>query len=302
LPEYFEENFHEYRQYIDAQQNSKAVEAALEFLAQRKAADSAQYAMDHKGSPFYVLGYAAFASHDYPSASLYFDAAVAADLTFHRGNHGTSALRFMQLLTDQGEPLLARDIIAGTIGSMQKLLDDYNNRPGKQSITLDELRTRFLHKIITTGGPPQRTLVTALLSFVAEWPYRASQIELVEAGSREPFFLHILRGCVLFESLLKAAPGTPRLGTLGQALHHHATALAINSANIDTSELDFNNVPGSLHPLMTMEETINTCAKSRNTIGHNLVWTTTDLTPHNYDLLVKNISAACLHAISKLYP
>jgi hypothetical protein len=43
-------------------------------------------------------------------------------------------------------------------------------------------------------------------------------------------------------------------------------------------------------------------AESRNTVGHNLVWATTDLTPQNYDLLVKNIAASCLHAISKLYP
>jgi hypothetical protein len=176
------------------------------------------------------------------------------------------------------------------------------NRPGAQPITLHEIRSRFLHKIITTGAAPERTLVTALLSFVAEWPYRAKQIELVEAGSREPFFLHILRGCVLFESLLKAAPGAPRLKTLWPALQHHAAALAINPANIATNETDFNNVPGSLRPLMTMEDTINTCAKSRNTVGHNLVWATTDLTPQNYDLLVKNIAASCVHAISKLYP
>jgi hypothetical protein len=302
VPEYFEENFHRYRQYIDADQNSKAVEAALDFLAERKAADSAQYTADHKGSPFYVLGYAAFASHDYPSASLYFDAAVAADLTYHRGNHNTSALRFMQLLTDEGEPLLARNNIAAMIVSTEKLLDDYRNRPGAQPITLNEIRNRFLCKIITTGAAPQRALVTALLSFVAEWPYRAKQIELVEAGSREPFFLHILRGCILFESLLKAAPGTPRLNTLGSALHHHATTLAINPANIATSETDFNNVLVSLRLLMPMEDTINTCAKSRNTVGHNLVWATSDLTPQNYNLLVKNVAASCVHAISKLYP
>jgi hypothetical protein len=303
VPEYFEENFHEYRRYIDAQQNSKAVEAALDLLARRKAANSAQYTADHKGSPFYVLGYAAFASHDYPSASLYFDAAVAADLNYHPGNHNTSALRFMQLLTTEAEPLLARDSVVAMIVSMEKLLDDYRNRPGGQPITLDQLRTRFLHRIITTGAAHERTLVTALLSFVAEWAYRAKQIELIEEGSREPFFLHILRGCVLFESLLKAAPGTPRQPrTLGPALRHHAAALAINPSNIDTNETDFNNVPGSLHPHMTIVDTINTCAKSRNTVGHNLVWATTDLTPQNYDLLVKNIAASCLHAVSKLYP
>lgn len=153
MPEYFEENFHEYRQYIDVEQNSKAVETALDFLAKRKAANSAQYAVDHKGSPFYVLGYAAFASHDYPSASLYFDAAVAADLNYHHGNYNTAALRFMQLLTTEDEPLLARDIIAATIVSMEKLLDDYKNRPGAKPIALDELRTRFLHRVITNTKP-----------------------------------------------------------------------------------------------------------------------------------------------------
>ncbi len=115
----------------------------MDLLGERKNADPAQYARDHKGSPFYVLGYAAFASHDYPSASLYFDAAVAADLTYHPGNHNTSALRFMQLLTTQGEPLLARDIIQIMIVSMESLLNDYNGRSGAEPITLDALRMRF---------------------------------------------------------------------------------------------------------------------------------------------------------------
>jgi hypothetical protein len=224
------------------------------------------------------------------------------DLKYHAGNHDTSALRFMQLLTNTGEPLLARDIIAAMIGRMERLLDDYNIRPGAEPITLEELRIRFLCKITTTGDAPQRALVTTLLSFVAEWPYRARQIELVEAGSREPFFLHILRGCVLFESLLKAAPGTPpRLGNLEQALKHHAGALGIDPNKIKINQKNFNGVPSSLSSLMTMQDTIISCGKSRNTVGHNLVWATTDLTSHNYDLLVKNIAASCLHAISKLY-
>lgn len=302
MVEYFEENFREYRQFIDQHQNSKAVQAALDFLEARRSQDAAQYEMDHKGSPFYVLGYAAFASHDYPSASLYFDAAAAADLVYHQGDHNTAALRFMQLLTDEGEPLLAREIIADTRNIMEELLEDYRQRPGSKPITLDQLRARFLRKIITSSAPPKRTLVTALLSFVAEYPYRAKQIELIKVGSREPFFLHILRGCVLFESLLKEAPGTPLgLKTLKPVLVQHASALSIIPANIDTTETDFNNVPASLRPLMAIEETINTCAKSRNTVGHNLVWSTTALTPESYRILIKNITASCLHVISTLY-
>jgi hypothetical protein len=207
----------------------------------------------------------------------------------------------MQLLTTEDEPLLAREFIADTIVTMKTLLDDYKKRVGAQPITLDELRTRFLHKIITGNDAAKRTLVTALLSFVAEWPYRAKQIELVELGSREPFFLHILRGCVLFESLLKAAPGTPRLNDLGEALKHHAVALGIGRTNGKLSTKNFNDVLISLRSPMTMTETIITCVKSRNTVGHNLAWATTDLTPQTFKLLSKNIAASCLHAISKLY-
>jgi hypothetical protein len=210
MPEFFEVNFREYRQYIDLQQNSKAIDAALELLSKRKKENASQYSLDHKGSPFYVLGYAAFASHDYPSASLYFDAAVAADLRYHKGDMNKPALRFMQLLHTNGEDLLARDIIALTAASAEQLLNDYRARPDAQAITLDELRDRFLRKILTSGLPEQRALVTAFISFVAEWPYRTKQMELIEEGSREPFFLHILRGCVLFESLLKAAPDGAR--------------------------------------------------------------------------------------------
>jgi hypothetical protein len=300
VPEFFEVNFQEYRQYIDTEQHSKAIDAALELLSKRKRENPTQYSVDHKGWPFYVLGYAAFASHDYPSASLYFDAAVAADLRFHPGDLNKPSMRFMQLLHTEGEDLLARDIIAQTEKSAEEFLKDYCGRPDAQGITLDNLRDRFLRKQLSSV-PERRALVTAFISFVAEQPYRAKQMELIEAGSREPFFLHLLRGCVLFESLLKAAPDTPPLRTLRPALRHHARQLGISVANIDTGETDFNNVPPLLSSNMKIEETINTCAKARNTLGHNLVWATTNLTPQTYDLLVKNIAASCLHAISKLY-
>ncbi|MGA2795689.1 MAG: hypothetical protein ABSE69_19665, partial [Roseiarcus sp.] len=236
-----------YRPLIDSGHHAQAIDSALTFLDAMRYGCSTRYATEHKGTPFYIMGYAAFASHDYPSASLYFDAAVEADLKYHAGNHNTAALRFIQLLQTASEPLLAQGIIDEIVSSAQTLLTDYGSRALAQPITLDEVRSRFLTKIVVSGVTTQRSLVTAFLSFVGEWPYRARQIKLVEAGSREPFFLHILRGCVLFESLLKAASGTPNsIGQLGKALHHHATALGIKRNKIHTSETDFNNIPASL--------------------------------------------------------
>jgi len=45
-----------------------------------------------------------------------------------------------------------------------------------------------------------------------EWDYRSTLIELRPGdGTAEPFFIHLFRGCVLFESLLKANPKDNRL-------------------------------------------------------------------------------------------
>jgi hypothetical protein len=66
-----------------------------------------------------------------------------------------------------------------------------------------------------------RTLVSTFISFLAEWDYRSRLIDLSDAGSKEPFFSHLFRGCLLFESLLKAndcKPPTRR--TLGKMLKH----------------------------------------------------------------------------------
>jgi len=63
----------------------------------------------------------------------------------------------------------------------------------------------------------------------------------------------------------------------------------------------FNDVVSALNANMDVDEAIYSCAQTRNTIGHNLVWSTTDLNSQTYDLLVKNIGISCIHAISKLY-
>jgi hypothetical protein len=127
-------------------------------------------------------------------------------------------------------------------------------------------------------------------------------IDLTQLGSREPFFLHLFKGCVLFESLLKENPKKqPTQTTLGNILRQDLfTELGI-SQTIDTSSNDFDAIVRSLTPSLTVEETIERTGKTRNTLGHNLVWLSTSLDTKNYNLLVETIAVACIHAISTLY-
>ena len=68
MPEYFENVWRTYRNPLDCHQYSVAIDRALSlFEAYRTVADD--FDAQHKGSPLYVMGYAAFASHDYPTAS-----------------------------------------------------------------------------------------------------------------------------------------------------------------------------------------------------------------------------------------
>jgi hypothetical protein len=155
----------------------------------------------------------------------------------------------------------------------------------------------------TTAPLLRRALITAFISFVAEWKYRARLIDLIEHGSREPFFLHIFRGCLLFESILKenSRQSIPSgKVTLGNALQRTHGELGIpNDLNIRSC--DFDAEVRGLSPHMPTTAAIQMTGKIRNTLGHNLAWPSTSLDQSKYNLAVKNIAAACLHAVSTLY-
>src|SRR3954451_15485794 len=71
MANYFENVWLDYRRHVDVGQYSIAIDRGL-LLFERYRSAAADFDVQHKGSPFYVLGYAAYASHDYPAASLLF--------------------------------------------------------------------------------------------------------------------------------------------------------------------------------------------------------------------------------------
>jgi hypothetical protein len=302
MSDYFEHNFQPYRNYIDASKYSLAIESALDLLEDFRTNSPAVFPSEHKGSPFYVMGYAAFASHDYPMASLLFDAAVAQDIRRFGATADKPALLFIRL-EDKQQHVLASQIIKEIIIDVEELLNDYNVRTGANPITLDELRTHFIKPILCASDDHKRTLITAFISFIAEWKYRARLIDIIEQGSREPIFLHIYRGCLLFESLVKEKLTTPLpadRNNLGQALQQMHRNLRI-SASLSLKCSDFDAEVRGLTAAMIPERAIQMTGKVRNTLGHDLAWPSTSLNLDKYTLAVKNIATSCIHAISMLY-
>lgn len=183
MTNYFENVWLAYRVPVDFQQYSVAIDNGLSLFERYRAAAS-DFDTQHKGSPFYVMGYSAYASHDYPTASLMFDAAVAEDVRLFNANSDKPALLFMRL-EDKDQDVLASKIIRDLIQVMEDLIRDYNARVGAVTVTLDEVRAHFLRPVISSTDVHKRAMVTAFISFVAEWGYRSRLIELVDNGSRE---------------------------------------------------------------------------------------------------------------------
>jgi hypothetical protein len=256
-----------------------------------------------RGTAFYFLGIAAFASHDYQTATFFFDAAASEDFEVPNTDSQPAHL-FMRL--DSSNPKQAGlEIVKLIVGKLDQTIADYTRRPGAKSISDITVRKHFLQPQMRNRKKYRRTLITTFISFLAEWDYRLQTLELNTGGSKEPFFTHLFRGCLLFESLLKNSkepPPTNKRPTLGSFLAAKNFRERLGIGTIVTSCDDFGMLVRSLaRQDRSLQAAIQCTAQARNTIGHNLVWATQSLDRRNYNLLASNIAASCLHAIACLY-
>lgn len=284
---------------FSARHYSDYVDQMLVWLtSQKKSLDPGQ-----RGTAFYFLGIAAFACHDYQSATFFFDAAASEDFKVADTENQPAHL-FMCL--DPSNPNQAgREIVLRIVGKLNQAIDDYNRRTDAISISDSIVRANFLRPQMRHRHKTRRTLITTFISFIAEWDYLLQTIELNIDGSKEPFFTHLFRGCLLFESLLKnSKEPPPKKGrpTLGDFLRDGNFKQRLGIGAIVTSCDDFGALLRALKTKdRSPEAAIQCTAQVRNTLGHNLVWAAQRLNRKNYDLLANDIASACLHAISTLY-
>lgn len=269
--------------------------------------DPALYAKIHKGTPYYWLGMAAFFVKDFQTATFFFDAAVSEDIRAGLDPARNPSPSFHFILIDGGQPNQAAQLL---VKSMQRQVEaqinQYNQRSARHptcpSLDISVVRDHFLRPALTQSHEPWRSLATTLITFVLELEYLGNSLDLrVGTGTSEPFYLNLFKGCVLFESLLKANPkNAPTQQTLGQVLRHLATDLGLTSAP-SIGNTDFPTVvslvAGANYDIATA---IEFTGRVRNTVGHNLGWNAT-FDRSQYDKLAGMVASACLHAINCLY-
>lgn len=297
-----------YKKYLEEGNFSAALNIGKDILANLRVKDEQTYDQIHKGTPYYWLGAAAYMVNDIQTAVFFILASVFEDLRAGVDPlvSQTPSLLFM-LIDGVPREQAARDLVQIIQARVEIVIDDYNRMSGKPAnaipLTIEVLRSAFLTKALMPVNESWRSIASAFLSFFAEWDYRNSLLDVVpNIGTAEPFFTHLFKGCVLFESLLKANPNIPipqRAKTLRTVLGFLHRQLNIpKNVNITA---EFQDV---LDDLKTADNSIKTAimitGKVRNSVAHNFGWHIR-LNKLQYFQLYQMIACSCLHVIACLY-
>lgn len=278
-----------------------AIAETIRILEKCKKLDLNAYQNLHKGTPYYWIAISSFIIKDFQTAAYFFDAAAKEDL-LHDKSKKTPALLFM-ILNSRNPNQAARDLTYITERQLSGMIKEYNKIHGAEFLSIAQVRTRFLKRSIA-DKQNWRTLVTSLISFILEKDYRLQTLLLrTEEGSWEPFYLHLFKGCILFESLLKVNPDKAvSEDTLGKILccnKEVRTSLHIKK-EIKTKDIDFPTIINNIPDTHDIQDEVEFVAQLRNVVGHNLCWNVT-ISPQQYYHMVLIVGDACLHVISTLY-
>lgn len=290
---------------VPARQPAFACTEVLRVLQECREADPEAFRKIHKGGPYYWLGMSSFLMRDFESAVFYMDAAVAEDLRRDEQATDTPAVLFLMLRGDHPSQA-AKDLVGMTQALIEQHISTYLKYEGRDPqvppLSLQDLREYFLLRAIQPENRRMRSVATALISFMLETVHRKAQLDSIpDPTSFDPFILHLFKGGLILESLIKLNPKkTPRGNILSQVLPHVSADLGIPAGlNISANELQ-DVVRQVDSASWTLENAFQIAGRTRNTTGHSLGWEVS-FTFNQYGAIVQNLAVSCLHTISALY-
>ena len=253
------ERFHDYERLLHDLHNS----------------DPDKYGLIHKGTPFYFLSWTAFDLRNFEKALFYIDAAISEDVR-KSPNDWIDQPGSAFLILREPQNQVARRIVLRVRQLLQEELNRFNAIPGHAPLHIQNFIDRFVRVLVLEQDAIKRTIVSAFYVFLFEFFDRYSELLLRSSigGSIQPFVIHLFKGGLIFESLLKHLYPTRDDGSPTRTLSNvFQTTPFQNDFNvqINTSSntlLDIvNNIQGN-----SLLSAFNTTSKLRNTTGHNLVW------------------------------
>lgn len=286
----------------------KAYELLLKILNEHSAST---YKVIHKGTPYFVMSWIAFQIEDFQRGVYYADCAINEDirksdpcnLNSFIGN--PSAYFF---LLKKNENLVAKETLDKLIFSFEAEIS-ITCLGATISFSKDDLVEKFLVNSNLLIDKNFRTIITSLYSFVLEHNSLSKRLKLrgINGSTIEPFLLHLFKGGVLLESILKLKTEdreNPNI-KLKTLLEDKKNDLNITKPII--GGIKFDQVVTNLQKYLTTGETYNnrcflTAYGVRNTTGHFLGWSDLfDKYTNAYDDLYKSVIGAILLTIYYLW-
>jgi hypothetical protein len=254
------------------------------------------------------MGMAAYRIHDFQTAIYYIDATLSEDNRNFPDDQNTPPHLFLRLEGEDGRQA-AQHIVQGVQQTIEEYIGLYNqvldkNPIGIQKYSIDDLRKSFLIPSTLSGEPAKRSLSTSLITFFLEFKYRDFQLSLIRVpGTNEPFYMHLFKGCLIFESLLKTNPKTAITGrTLSKVLLELRDDLLLDpQSKLDISADDAEEALNlAIAGSDELTSSIIVTGKLRNTLSHNLGWPS-EITRQQYMHGFLQVAISCIHVLAALY-
>lgn len=268
------------------------------FLKDCQNIDALKYEAFHKGTPFFFLAWLSLDLKDYEKALFYMDAAVSEDIRANRsGWHDLPAANFLQL----GLNHAARRTTELIRNAISRELDRFNAVSGLTVIQVQDFVNRLYSRL--GNDVEKRTIITAIYTFILEYEDRCLDLALrgSAGGSSEPFLVHLFKGGLIFESLLKElypqVPANPRTNTLGRVLRDRQFMTDFSLTRVDTSASTLTDIYTSISA-DDLSSAFITSAKLRNTTGHNLCWDDVFNSPGVYQRFFEQEVNAILYLVA----
>lgn len=286
---------------------------AWEYILDLMAKDDAdRYEKLHKGTPFYFIGMASYYSRDFEKALFYMDAALEEDLALHKEKWPDNPAGKFVLLQEDSPDQAAKPLVKRTREAFESLMKAVTDLGGI-GLSVEDFRNKLVRPAMTVGSG-KRSAVTALFSFLLEFSSREKELSLAgrSTSTGEPFFIHLLKGAVLFETLLKTSP----VGSAIQSGNPKATINDLLKSTTIYPAFGFATVPQGFG-VHTFDEVLDAIRDDktgdfsqravratwgiRNTTGHSMGWPYRP-DPDEYKNVYHLIAGALSATLSKLHP
>lgn len=281
--------------------------------------DKQKYYFIHKGTPFYYCGVLSFDIGVYDRAIFYFDAGLSEDFK-NKIDWKTNCAAYHFYILDES---YSNPVVQYPVGLVKTVLDplikEFNTYfSGKKArLELVDFIKNFVDGKMKEDE--YRSVIPALYLFIVESEQRLFQLKIRSdyGGTIEPFIIHLLKGCLIFETLLKLVYPSHSSSELGFILKDPFIKEDLKYCkNPKTSNKDLIDYVAGVrktlqdivihmspylekHSYVT-DQWLTTTYALRNVTTHNLSWPDC-FDSNNYEKLFKSVLFSIFYLISNKF-